>query len=79
MVSLVVGVRVGITVSVVVGVGFVVTVELVELELPALHSEEMPSSTSCTLLSEQDFWTHDLTAGRIDRFGKHLLENDAVQ
>lgn len=41
MVSLVVEVRAG------------VTVRLVELELTLLHSEEMPSNTSCALLSEQ--------------------------
>lgn len=68
----------GVTESVVVGVGVTVsvdarviisevgigtTVEVVESELTALHREEMPSSTSCTLLPEHDVRTHDFTAG----------------
>lgn len=68
VVDLVVAVRVGVTVGdgdltdlvvagmvdLVVEVRVGVTVALVELKLTALHSEEMPSSTNCTLLAVQE-------------------------
>ena len=61
-------VGVGGTVSVDAGVvisevGIGITVEVVESELTALYREEMPSSTSCTLLPQHEVRTHEFTAG----------------